>query len=157
MRKSTISDFGVSSGLSAAGSWLNLEEAASVELSSEDPRFPFEQALRTDTTDGWKAAKPGPQLIRLRFDRPQPIRRVRMEFRETHVDRSQEIAIFATSVSSPRKELMRQQWTFSPHGSTTEVEDYFFDLSDVTVLEIEIDPGRHDKQIFASLYSLQIG
>jgi hypothetical protein len=46
---------------------------------------------------------------------------------------------------------------FSPQGAQTELEDYFFQLNDVTTLELEIDPGRHDKQVFASLQSIQIG
>ena len=157
MRKSMISGFGVSSGLSRAGSWLDLEKVATAELSSEDPQHPFEQALRTDTVDGWRASAPGPQLIRLCFDSPQSVRRIHLQFREERVDRSQEIALFATSKTSPRKELVRQQWVFSPRAATTEIEDYFFELKDVTVLELEIDPGRHDKQVFASLQSIQIG
>lgn len=157
MRKSTVSDFGVSGGLSAAGSWLDLEQIASAELSSEDSQHPFEHALRADTVDGWKAAVPGPQLIRLRFDSPQSVRRVHLQFREERVERAQEIALFAKFNASPRRELVRQQWVFSPGGATTEVEDYFFDLKDVTALELEIDPGRHDKQVFASLQSIQVG
>ena len=157
MRKSTISGFGASGGLSAAGSWLNLEQVAIVELSSEEPQHPFEQALKADATEGWKASAPGPQLIRLLFDSPQSVRRIHLEFREERVDRSQEIALFATSKTFSRKELVRQQWVFSPHGATTEIEDYFFDLKDVTAIELEIDPGRHDKQVFASLQSIQIG
>jgi hypothetical protein len=157
MRKAPISGFGISSGLSSPGSWLDIEQAATAELSSEDPQHPFERALRPETTDGWKASSPGPQLIRLRFDSPQSIRRIHLQFREGEVSRSQEIALFATSKTSPRKELVRQQWVFSPQGATTEVEDYFFHLNDVTALDLEIDPGRHDKQVFASLQSIQIG
>ena len=157
MRKSTLADFGSAIGLSAPGLWLDLEKLATAELSSEDPQHPFEQALRVDTVEGWRASKPGPQLMRFRFDSPQSVRRIHLQFREDHVDRAQEIALFATTKTSPRKELVRQQWVFSPRGATTEVEDYFFDLKDLTILELEIDPGRHDKQVFASLQSIQIG
>jgi hypothetical protein len=157
MRKALISGFGTSISLSSPGSWLDIQRIASGELSSEDPQHPFERALRTDSADGWRALDPGPQLIRLRFDSPQAIRRIYLQFREEEVIRSQEIALFATSKMSPRKELVRQQWVFSPQGATTEVENYFFDLSGVTVLELEIDPGRHDKHVFASLQSIQIG
>ena len=157
MRKSMVSDFGTTSGLSAVGSWLDLEQIATAELSSEDSQYPFEQALRTDTADGWRASSPGPQLIRLRFDSPQPVRRIHLQFREERIARAQEIALFATSKASPRKQLVRQQWVFSPGGATTEGEDYFFDLKDVTAFELEIDPGRHDKHVFASLQSIQIG
>jgi hypothetical protein len=157
MRKAPIEDFGISNGLSASGSWLDLEELATAELSSEDPRHPFEEALKTDDATGWRALGPGPQLIRLRFDTPQAVKRVRLQFREEQVNRSQEIALFATGEGYKRKELIRQQWGFSPHGSTTELEDFFFELKGVTAIELEIDPGRHDKSVFASLASIRIG
>ena len=157
MRKAVVSGFGNDRGLTTSGAWLNLEELTTAELSSEDPVHPFEQALRADTVEGWKASEPGPQLIRLRFDSPQSVKRVHLQFREDRVERSQEIALFATSATSSRKELVRQQWVFSPSGATTEVEDYFFDLKDLAVLELEIDPGRHDKRVFASLQSIQLG
>lgn len=156
MRKTPIDGFGKGSGPSVAGSWLNLEELATAELSSEDPEHPFEEALRLDTAYGWKASYPGPQLIRLRFDTPQSIKHIRLRFQEETVDRSQEIALFATTVASPRRELLRQQWVFSRGGSTTELQDFFLDIKDLTLLELEIDPGRHDKQVFASLQSIQI-
>src|ERR1700761_6546354 len=110
MRKTSIPGFGTSSGLSPSGTWFDLETAATVELSSEDPQHPFERALRPESLDGWKASTPGPQLIRLRFDTPQSIRRIHLQFREEEVSRSQEIALFATSKTFPRKELVRQQW-----------------------------------------------
>ena len=157
MRESITTGLGDSSGLPAGGIWLDLEELATAELSSEDPEHVFEQALRSDTVDGWRAATPGPQLIRLRFNRPQAVRRIHLQFQEERVERSQEIAIFATSTGSQRRELVRQQWVFSPNEATTETEEYFFDLQDVLVVDLEIDPGRHDKSVFASLKSIQIG
>ena len=157
MRKSVISSPDIDSDSSATGTWLDLATIATTELTSEDPQHPFEQALSIETAGGWKASAPGPQRIRLRFDNPQAVRRVRLQFREEQVDRSQEIALFALSNTSARTELRRQQWTFSQGGSTVEVEDYTFDLKDVAALELEIDPGRHDKQVFASLESMQVG
>lgn len=157
LRKLLVSGFGTSYNHSVSGSWLDIEKVATAELSSEDPQHPFERALRTDTIDGWKASDPGRQSLRLRFDSPQTIKRVQLQFREEEITRSQEIALFATSKTSGRRELVRQQWVFSPQGATTELEDYFFDVKDVTTLELEIDPGRHDGQVFASLQSIQIG
>lgn len=157
MQKTIISDSETKSGLSPAGSWLDLEKIATAELSSEDGEHSFEHALRPDTSNGWKASTPGPQIIRLCFKEAQAIQRIRLQFREERVDRSQEIALFATAQNSPRKELVRQQWVFSPRGATTELEDYFFDLKGVTAIELQIDPGRHDKQVFATLESIQIG
>jgi hypothetical protein len=81
MRKTQIAGFGTTSGLSTPGSWLDIEKTATVELSSEDPKHLFERALRPESEDGWKAFDPGPQLIRLRFDHPQSIRRIHLRFR----------------------------------------------------------------------------
>ena len=57
-------------------------------------------------------------------------------------------------------EVVRQQWNFSPHGTTEELEDYTVDLSGVTAVELRIDPDRsHDptqSQNYASLQSLKL-
>ena len=137
-----------------ADGWLDLQEIASAEISSEDPSHPFENALQGK--GGWRAADPGPQVIRLNFDEPQSIRRIRVEFREEHRERAQEFALFASSAANPRREIVRQQWTFSPGGSATEVEDYSVDLPATLSLELEIDPGRHDKSAMATLESISV-
>jgi len=155
MRKSVISVPNTSSS-SRANNALDLEQIASVEISSEDAHHPFENALTGGKAGGWRAADPGPQVIRLKFDHPQDIRAIRLEFREDRVQRAQEFALFATSAAHSRKEVVRQQWTFSPGGSAVEVEEYAVNLVGVSMLELEIDPGRHDKQATASLESITI-
>jgi hypothetical protein len=157
MQKTIISATGTNIDVSQAGSWLDLEKIAKVELTSEDVEHPFEHALRSDTLNGWRASTPGPQVIRLCFEYAQTIRRIRLVFREEQVDRAQEIALFVIAQNATRKELVRQQWVFSSRGSNTELEDYYFDLKGVTAIELQIDPGRHDKQVFATLESIQIG
>lgn len=154
MRKSIVPLSNSSS--SSSSQTLDLQQVASVEISSEDAQHPFENALPGGKPGGWRAADPGPQVIRLKFDSPQAIRKIHLEFREDRVHRSQEFAVFASSAAHPRREVVRQQWTFSPGHSATEVEDYSVDLSGVLTLELEIDPGRHDKQAIASLESIAI-
>jgi hypothetical protein len=135
--------------------WVDLERSASVDMTSEDPRFPFENAVNAQETEGWQAAEPGPHTIRVCFDKPTSIRRIRLEFREPHAERTQEFTLSAIA-GGQKRHIVRQQWTFSPDGSTSEVEDYVVDLSAVTVLELRIDPGRHDTQAYASLHSLAV-
>lgn len=154
MRKSITPLPQASSTSPTADGWLDLQQIASAEISSEDPSHPFENALRAE--GGWKAADPGPQVIRLNFDAPQPIRRIRVEFREAQRERAQEFALFATTAANQRREIVRQQWTFSPGGSATEVEDYSVDLPAILSLELEIDPGRHDKSAMATLESISV-
>ena len=154
MRKSILTQ-PAADALPSAGAWLDLQELASAEISSEDAQHPFENAL-LGGKGGWRAAAPGPQVIRLNFDRPQAIRRIRIEFRESSRERSQEFAIFATSGPDQKREVVRQQWSFSPGGSAVEVEDYSVDLPAIVSLELKIDPGRHDHQAVASLESISI-
>jgi hypothetical protein len=155
MRKSIVSQPKAPGSSTSTGPWLDLAEIASVEISSEDAQHPIENALQ-EGAGGWRAADPGPQVIRLNFDQPQSIHRIRLEFREERKERSQEFAVFASSAKYQRREVVRQQWGFSPGGSTVEVEDYTVDLPAVSVLELEIDPGRHDKQAIATLESISI-
>lgn len=148
-----------------SGSWLDLEKIAIVEISSEDPAFPIEHALggssetgETGAT-GWRAAAPGPQRIRLLFDQPQRIRRIQLHFVDPVSERSQEFSIVAFAGGELR-EVARQQWNFSPQGTTEEREDYKVELNGVTALELRIDPDRsHDpkqSQHFASLERLRL-
>jgi hypothetical protein len=156
MRKSIVSQTKASAVSPSSDEWLDLQQIASAEISSEDPQHPFENALRGGAAGGWRAADPGPQVIRLNFDHPQAIRRIRVEFREERRERAQEFAVFARTSTDQRREVLRQQWTFSPGGSAIEVEDYTVDLHDVLSLELDIDPGRHDKMAMATLESIAI-
>ena len=51
----------------------------------------------------------------------------------------------------PLKEVVRQQWNFSPDGSTAESEDYAIDLKRVSILERTIDPDRGAGEALAKL------
>jgi len=156
MRKSILSQPATDAVVPASHPWLDLQELASVEISSEDAQHPFENALPGGKGGGWRAAAPGPQVIRLNFDHPQAIRRIRLEFREAQRERSQEFAVFVSSGADQKREVVRQQWTFSPGGSAVEIEDYSVDLPAVVSLELKIDPGRHDHQAIATLESISI-
>ena len=70
MRKSIVTPENTRA-VPAEGPWLDLEKIAHVEITSEDANFPIEHALGAAATTGWRAAVPGPQVIRLLFDAPQ--------------------------------------------------------------------------------------
>ncbi len=136
--------------------WIDLLSLATGELSSEDPAFPIENALKPGETRGFRAGMPGLQSIRLTFDHPRPIRKIRLEFQEETTSRSQEFALTVTHADGSRREIIRQQWSFSPGGSITEVEEYLVHLDNVLSLEVTVDPGRHDKNVFVTLQTLRI-
>ena len=134
------------------GSWLELESLAQVELTSEDPARPVESALLPMSGTGWQAAEPGVQSIRLLFHQPQRLRRIRLRFDESGARRTQEFALrWSPDGGRSFQDLVRQQYTFSPEGSTSEVEDLNVDLASVTVLELTIIPDQGRGQARASL------
>ena len=137
--------------------WLDLESAAVVEVTSEEKGYPVESALVSGETEGWRAADSGTQTIRLVFDVPQRIRRIWLVFEETEAERSQEFVLrwFSDGGHSFR-EIVRQQWTFSPPETIREIEDYQVELSDITVLELVIVPDKSRGAARASLKSLRL-
>jgi hypothetical protein len=137
--------------------WLDVSKVAQVELTSEDPRHPIESALFSGKHLGWRAAEAGPQTIRLLFDKPQGVRRIRLEFEEIETARMQEFVLrWSGEVGKPQREIVRQQWNFSPPGTVHETEDYKVHLSGVTVLELEIVPDKSGGEARASLLSLKL-
>ena len=62
--------------------WLDLEQIATVEVTSEDPNFPIESAFGSDDGPGWRASQGGEQLIRVIFDQPVSVRRMELRFDE---------------------------------------------------------------------------
>jgi hypothetical protein len=73
-----------------ADAWLDLVTTATLELTSEDKTHPIEAALSSRIGQGWRAAAPGAQTIRLIFYRPQRLRRINLVFKETETSRTQE-------------------------------------------------------------------
>src|SRR6266567_8084836 len=63
--------------------WLDIESAAVVEVTSEDPNWPVESAFVSGDARGWRAAAPGSQTIRLVFDQPQRLKCISLCSRKT--------------------------------------------------------------------------
>jgi hypothetical protein len=132
--------------------WLDLEAMAQVELTSEDPACPIEGALLPNDLPGWRAAEPGTQSIRLLFHQPQQLRRILLRFEEPADSRTQEFVLrWSPDGGRSSRDLLRQQYTFSPDGSTSEVEDLTVDLRSVTALELTIIPDQGREQAHACL------
>jgi hypothetical protein len=135
---------------------LDLEQVASVEMTSEDPAHPIESALRGDS-GGWRASTPGEQAIRLIFDQPTRLRRIDLRFEEPGTSRTQEFVLrWSPDGGRSYREIVRQQYTFSPPGTTRETERYAVDLAGVTVLELRLIPDIAGGAALASLGRLQV-
>jgi len=152
MRKSVIDKVTIHPEQRSEQEWLELEQMAQVEVTSEDPNFPIESALTSGKGPGWRAAEKGKQIIRIIFDKPRPLRLIRLEFSETEIERTQEFTLqWSAESGRPFTDIVRQQWSFSPHGSTSEVEEYRVDLDSVSVLELTLRPDLTPGNAFATL------
>jgi hypothetical protein len=140
MRKKIIAQ--VSKSVSPTDlNWLDVEHLAQVEITSESTGHPIESTLIPGTGPGWRAAQPGEQTIRLVFDRPLSLRRIFLLFHEEEQTRTQEFVLrWSPGGEESFREILRQQYTFSPPGTTQESEDFSVELNGVAVLELRIVP-----------------
>src|SRR5207249_1568218 len=137
--------------------WLDLDGAAVVEVTSEEKDYPVESALVSGEIRGWRAASPGTQTIRLLFDQPQRLRRISLVFVETETERTQEFVLrWSPDGGRSFREIVRQQWNFSPLNTIREVEEYRVEICDVTVVELIIVPDISRGAARASLKSLRL-
>jgi hypothetical protein len=135
--------------------WLDVEHRALVEVTSEENGYPIESALLGAENRGWRAGSPGTQTIRLIFDEPQKLRRIWLVFEDSESVRTQEFVLrWSPDGGDSFREIVRQQWNFSPPESVQEIEDYAVELSDVTALELVIVPDKSGGAARASLASL---
>jgi hypothetical protein len=142
---------------SADPGWLELGAVAEVEITSESATHPIERALLRDESGGWRASAPGEQIIRLNFVEPRRIKRVHLVIEELERERTQQFVLRATAADGgPWRELVRQQFNFSPGGATREQEDYRIDLSAVAALELTIVPDISGGDAVASLQQLRV-
>jgi hypothetical protein len=156
MRKRIIAETQSENG-SPENAWLKLEQLADVEVTSEDPAYPIEGALLSGRTSGWRAAAPGKQTIRLLFSQPQRLHRIWMSFVEPLDERTQEYVLrWSPDSGQSFREIVRQQWNFSPRGATAETEDHRVELPAVTVLELSIVPDKSGGNAIASLARLRL-
>ena len=157
MRKRIVGPHHARQGDQSDNGWLDLEQIATVEVTSEDPSFPIEYAFGSNDGPGWRASQGGEQQIRIIFDKPVSLHRIELRFHEADCERTQEFSLRWSSESGgSATEIVRQQWNFSPTGSTTEIEHYVVDLDTVSVLELAIRPDLRRPEAVASLASLRL-
>jgi hypothetical protein len=97
------------------------------------------------------------QTIRLLFAHPQRLRRVWLNFVEPLTERTQEYVLrWSPDGGQSFREIVRQQWNFSPQGATCETGDHHVELPAVTVLELSIIPDTSGGNAFASLAQLRL-
>ena len=156
MRKKTIKQ-AVEGSSPADQNWLDLARLAQVEITSESEAYPIEAALTPGTGPGWQAAQPGAQTIRLIFDQPQRLKRICLIFPEEDQARTQEFVLrWLPDGEESFREIVRQQYNFSPPGTTREIEDYEVELDEARALELRIVPDLGGRDAWAKLEALRL-
>lgn len=139
---------------------ISVADVATVQVTSEQPGHPIENAFdgcRGPGGSRWVADGPGEQTVILLFDRPQTIRRVGVEIEEPAVSRTQELSVSLSSDGGRTfRELVRQEFNFSPPGTSFEREVWSASAEDVTHLRVDIKPDKGGRVGQATLTSLTL-
>jgi hypothetical protein len=137
---------------------IDIAATATVQVTSENPAHPIDNVFDHRRGQGgsrWMAEEQGEQTLLLVFDTPQTIRRIILEVEEPEVSRTQEL-LLSMSHDGGRtyRELRRQEYHFSPPGTTFEREDWAVLAEGVSHLELWIKPDKGGKPCRATLTSL---
>src|SRR5258707_1873441 len=110
MRKRIMGPHHAQQGGQSDKGWLDLKQIATVEVTSEDPGFPIEDAFESHDGPGWRASQGGEQQIRIIFDKPVSVHRLELRFHEADFERTQEFILrWASESGRTTTEIFRQQ------------------------------------------------
>jgi len=159
LRKRLLSDDPVPANHNHAGE-IDIPAHAVVAFSSEDPKHPVENLF--DKHDGrggsfWAAARANTtERIVLEFDQPQAVSRMVYEAEESRLEGRQEVRVeFSSDLARTYRQILVQQFIFSPGGATFQHEEQNLNLTGVTHLRLTIVPDSRDAAV-AKLTSLRL-
>jgi len=152
MRRSVIDPSTARPELRSDGEWLNLEQVAKVEVTSEDPSFPIDYALASENGPGWRAADKGKQIIRIISISRHRFAGLSLSFRKL-------------KLSEPRNSLFdgrlrkagRPQRSFASNGLLVRMarrsrsREYQVNLNNVCALELAVKPDLTPGNVIATL------
>ncbi len=137
---------------------IDIAAVATVLVTSEAPEHPIDHAFDEHRGLGgtrWVAGEPGEQMVILAFDAPQTINQILLEVEEPEVSRTQDIHLsFSCDGGRTYRELLRQEYNFSPPGTAFERERWTVSAQGVTHLRLVIKPDKGGKLGRATLTSL---
>jgi hypothetical protein len=139
---------------------ISIADVATVQVTSEEAGHPIDDAFDHNRGPGgsrWIADGPGEQTVILLFDSPQTIRRIGVEVEELAESRTQELSLSVSSDGGRTyRELVRQEFTFSPPGTSFERELWSVSAGAVTHLRLDIKPDKGGRVGRATLTSLTL-
>jgi hypothetical protein len=138
----------------------DIASIATVLVTSEDPDHPIDHVFDGQRGPGasrWIAAQPGEQTLILAFDAPQMIRKVLVEIEEPNISRTQEMDVSVSNDGGQTyRELVRQEYTFSPPSTSLEREEWSINADGVSHLRLRIKPEKGGKAYRATLSMLAL-
>lgn len=147
-------------GTSDKAGRIYIPEVATVLVTSEAAEHPVDCLF--DDHDGpggtrWVAAVDGEQVLIIAFDTPQTIQEVGLETEELQASRNQVLTLsLSQDGGRTYREILRQEFNFSPPGTTFERERWIVPATMVSHLRVTIRPDKGGKLGRASLTSLTI-
>jgi len=158
LRKHLLTDHPI--GQVAEPGEKDIAALATVGVTSEATDYPIDHAFDSHRGPGgsrWIAGAPGPQRLLLTFDAPQTLRRLRLEVEEHEVSRTQDLQVaISRDGGHTYQTLLRQEYTFSPPGTTFECEEWAIPVEGVTHLQLVITPDKGGAPCYATLTTLAL-
>ena len=127
---------------------IDIAGGATVAYSSEDPAHPVEHLLDGNSGPGatrWISARPGTiEHLVVEFDQPQAISRLVYEVEEAERERIQEVRVEVSEDGGRTyRQILVQEYTFSPGGATYQREEQRFNPLPVSHLRLTIVPNKN--------------
>ena len=137
---------------------IDIATVATVLVTSEAPEHPIDHVFDDHRGPGgtrWIAGEPGEQIVILAFDAPQTINQILLEVEEPEVTSNTGTPVgLSCDGGRTYRELLRQEFNFSPAGTTFEREKWTVSAQGVTHLRLVIKPDKGGKPCRATLTSL---
>ena len=130
--------------------WLDLDTVADIIVVAGGRRVPR-------SAPAWTAECSGEQTIEIRFRQPTVVSHLRVTCSESAHSRTQEMTIWASlHRGEQHREILRQQFNFSPDGATQEVEEYALHLEAVSAIQVRIVPSIDGRPAVARVKELRL-
>jgi hypothetical protein len=142
------------------GGEIDCIAGATVTYTSEEPGHPIEaifSGVRGPSGTRWRSARQNvTEQIVLEFDQPHRLSRVEYEVEECQRERTQKVILEASEDGGQTyRQLLVQDYTFSPGGATFQREQVRVDVPQATHFRLTLVPNQNGSGP-ASLSSLRL-
>jgi F5/8 type C domain len=126
---------------------IDIAGSATIAYSSENTSHPVELLLDGRSGPGarrWISTRPDTiEHMIVEFDQPQAISRLVYEVEEAERERTQEVRVEASEDGGRTyRQILVQEFAFSPGGATYQREDQRFNLHQISHLRFTISPNK---------------